>query len=69
MVQQDGQPKWLYEWRVVKGDYTLPFTGTSPVINFDIAENGTYTCSGDSHLITLVDDNGAETLINLRRVK
>lgn len=69
LFNKTGSQNELYEWRVVKGDYTLPFTGISPVIDFDIAENGTYTCSGDTLLMTLVDASGAETLIDLTRVK
>jgi len=58
----------IYEWTIVKGDYIRPFTGTSPVVPFEIAQEGSYTCDNDSLQLTL-KDNEQEVKINLLRVK
>jgi len=58
----------IYEWTIVKGDYIRPFTGTSPVVPFEIAQEGSYICDNDSLQLTL-KDNEQEVKINLLRVK
>ena len=48
-----GAQNELYDWRAVdsKGN-VQPFYTTSPVINFNIAEAGTFECSGDRLFLT-----------------
>ena len=58
----------IYEWTIVKGDYIRPFTGTSPVVPFEIAQEGSYSCDNDSLQLTL-RDNGEQVNINLLRVE
>ncbi len=57
----------LYEWVVVKGDYIRPFTGTSPVVPFEIADEGSYSCDENSLQLTL-KDQGEQIVIDLVRV-
>mgnify|MGYP001073480482 CR=1 FL=1 len=57
----------LYEWVVVKGDYIRPFTGTSPVVPFEIADEGSYSCDENSLQLTL-KDQGEQIVIHLVRV-
>ncbi len=55
MIQfnKTGAQNELYDWRAVdsKGN-VQPFYTTSPVINFNIAEAGTFECSGDRLFLT-----------------
>lgn len=41
----------LYDWRAVSGASVQPFTGTSPVFDFAIADQATFVCADD--LLTL----------------
>lgn len=58
----------LYDWVVVKGDYVRPFTGNSPVVPFEIASEGRFTCDENSLQLTL-RDQGEEIVIELVRVE
>lgn len=42
----------LYDWRAGKGDETQPFYGSSPVINFSIAEESTFVCNESALTLT-----------------
>lgn len=57
----------LYEWVLVKGDYVRPFTGSSPVVPFEIADAGSYSCNDNTLQLTL-RDQGEEITIDLIRV-
>lgn len=57
----------LYDWQVVKGDYVRPFTGTSPIFDFKIAEEGLYSCQ-INNLTLIFLEVGEELVIDLTRV-
>lgn len=56
----------LYDWMVVKGDYVRPFTGTSPVVPFEIVDMGSFSCD-DNSLRLMLSDQGEEIAIDLVR--
>lgn len=65
---QQNASNQLYDWVIVKGDYVRPFQGTSPVVPFEIAGEGSYTCDNDTLQLTL-RDMGKEIVIDLVRTE
>jgi hypothetical protein len=65
---QTGSNNELYEWEIVKDDYYRPFMGTTPIFEFQVAQEGEYVCLDNTLALTLLDE-GEEILLVLTRAQ
>lgn len=64
-----GAKNELYDWRAVSGEDVQPFTGITPVVNFDIPPRAAFACNGDLLLLQITDFSGANLALDFNRVK